>query len=476
MMFFNSIWNKKKDSREDVSVEIRQMLNQTWDLSKKFETCDDSAGQGTAEIMNLYFSKLNTIVTAILKNVVRLSGLAPDLFRISRSFRTKSVEQARRIADISLSAKSMATRLEETAENSDAVSAEAQMMEKEVREAYELGRSSMAQFSDIQSHVRSLAETISILEENSASISSITGVIHDIADETNILSLNARIEAAKNSEANKGFKVIAEEISTLAKQSRVAAENIQTRLEVLSGKIDETVYAVRMVEQNIRSGEEKISRANRALSSVNSRITELTASMGTIKESIHLQSTDVKNVSTNLASIENTVQDQAAEVEKIFSIAGEVNGTCDEMIQKTGIFHLSAHQKVCHLAEAAAAGKEIAFFVPDRQEDHLRSLLKSHPFIELAYVTDGAGIQTTDNIFSPHCPPQVSAENMRGQDWSQKEWFRMPAKSMTPFISKVYRSSATQNFCFTIAVPVFAEDRFRGVLAFDINFRDLLEI
>jgi len=475
-MLLNFIKRKNMPPKKKAMDPIKEMLNQIWDLSRVFEAPDNTDEFDTIQTFNLYFKKLNGIVTAILKNMVSLAGLAPDLFTFSKAFKIKAEEQAEKIEEISQSTRNMARRLEETVNNTDNIFNESRMIEKEVETALRLGHSSMDQFKEIQSHVKGLVDTINILEDNSASITSITGLIHDIADETDILSLNARIEAARNSTGSKGFKVIAEEISVLAKQSQDAAKNIQGRLEILTRKIEETVEAVRLVEQNVHTGEKTITESDDALNSVHGRITELSVNMEAVKESIHFQSKEVNTISRDIVSMEDVVKQQAGEVQDIFKIAGQVNDTCDAMILETGIFHLSAHQKVRELAETAALRPEIRSTEQSRRETMLTDLICANPFIELAYMTDSAGIQITENIYSPQITNCCTNKRIQGTNWSAKKWFQHPVSTKTAFVSKVYRSSATQNFCFTISVPVFEKDTVCNVLALDVNFRDLLNI
>ena len=71
---------------------------------------------------------------------------------------------------------------------------------------------------------------------------------------------------------------------------------------------------------------------------------------------------------------------------------------------------------------------------------------------------------------------QSGLEKGLDRNWSSKEWFQIPFQTCQTFVSKVYRSSATQSFCFTVAVPLCDGNGFSGVLGIDINFRDMLTI
>lgn len=455
---------------------IREMLEKTWDLSKIFFVSPGSADTEAVNLFNGFFGKLNQIVTNILKKVVVLASLAPDMFRFAAAFKDKSGDQEKRIVAISKAGKSMAGRIEEIAANTQAVSDDAKRIQEEVIAAMHLSAQSIERFSEIKIYVDRLVSTIASLDENSKSIGSIIEGINRISDETNILSLNARIEAVRGSSDSRGFKVIAEEISTLAKQSKNATQDIRERLTTLQNGINETVNAVNMVEKNILSGEELITDAHQSLADVGNHFGHLTDSLSMVKESAVDQSLDVKKVSEDIVDIEQSVKAQSKGVENMLNIAKSINQICDDMVVDTGIFHLSSHKRSRVFGEKMATDPAIISFNRAQQERALYSHLEKSGFIELGYITDRSGRQITSNIYSQKVLNADTLEKGYGNDWSKKEWFQRPSTSHLPFVSKVYRSSATGEFCFTVSLPLFDNHSFCGVLAIDINFRDMLNI
>ena len=85
------------------------------------------------------------------------------------------------------------------------------------------------------------------------------------------------------------------------------------------------------------------------------------------------------------------------------------------------------------------------------------------------------GIQITKNIYSEKAYKESNAEGIN-ENWSNVEWFSAPASRGETYISKVYRSSATQNFCFTVSLPVMNNNKFNGILGIDVNVADILNI
>jgi len=473
---FLSFISRKMMPRENHIQEVKGMLDQTWNLSREFKAPEEGPGAEAIKTFNLFFARLNRIITNILKSIVLLASLAPDLFRFSKDFKDKAVVQQQKIKHISKASLDMAKRIKDIASNTQILSDDSGDIKNEVKDAIDLGEKSMDRFSEIKRYVNDLVNITDVLGENSKSIGSIIDLLNTISDETTILSLNARIEAARNNKDSKGFKVIAEEIAVLAKQSKKATQEIQARLTVLSGKVNETVDAVKMVEKNVSSGEALIANANRSLGRVSVHFENLAKNLAEIKESTALQSRDVKNVAEDIVDIETSLGQQTLEVGNIFQVAEKVTGICDEMILHAGIFHLSSHEKSKNRAEQIAMDANILSFQREKQEASLVDRLAENKFIELAYITDASGRQITHNIYAETV---LNLENLGkgyGRDWSQKEWFQKPKQDKVTFISKVYRSSATNEFCFTVSVPLFQKQLFSGVLGIDVNFKDMMDI
>jgi len=456
--------------------EMKKKLDQTWDLSGASSIWETGLDAGAKSLFDLMFRKLNHTITAILKSVTVLASLGPDLFRLSREFKSASQVQEDKINEISNAGQRISQGVQEISARTQTLTQDFGGMKTEVSSALEKGDRSMAEFGEIKDQVAILVETIQVLKENSDSIGSIIDVINNISDETNILSLNARIEAARGSAEGKGFKVIAEEVGNLAKQSKTATLDIQKRLSLLEDKIKGTVEGVERVEENVMACEERINKANTALNHVCERFGDLSENLEEINEAAVRQAEDVSQVSGSIMGIESALGEQARDADAIFTIAEQVNSACDQMVVDTGVFHLSGHNRARQTAVVMAGDPCLISGSRSERERALKGFLDKNKFIELAYITDARGCQTTVNIYSEKLKGRSGLENGLDRNWASKEWFKVPVQTCRPFVSKVYRSSATQNFCFTVSVPLNDRDGCSGVIGIDINFRDMLNI
>jgi hypothetical protein len=140
---------------------------------------------------------------------------------------------------------------------------------------------------------------------------------------------------------------------------------------------------------------------------------------------------------------------------------------------EVGTFRLPAHDHAVGLFRQILGMGEFAGLNRTSCEGAMKRSLHSTRIFELLYLTDASGRQVTANIWSDG----RADESVCGSDWSRRPWFRNVAQSGEIAVSDIYRSSASDSFCFTLSGPVFGpEGTLAGVLAADVNFADLLSI
>ncbi|MGD9687611.1 MAG: methyl-accepting chemotaxis protein, partial [Desulfobacter sp.] len=232
-MLLGFMKNRITEAGSDPMSEIEIMLESTWDLTMTHSVKNEVPEARAVNAFNNFFKKLNRTITSLLRNIVALAALAPELTAFSKTFRQLAGEQDVKVSDIAEAGDRITLGIEDISTSTGDLNQKFTAMKVDVETAMNQGKLSMTGFNEIKSQVSILVDTIRVLRDNSASIGSISDTINAISDETNILSLNARIEAARGQSDGKGFKVIAEEVGLLAKQSKAATNDIKARLELL---------------------------------------------------------------------------------------------------------------------------------------------------------------------------------------------------------------------------------------------------
>lgn len=237
------------------------------------------------------------------------------------------------------------TKLNDTSENIKKISEEAMEKFKEMDNV----------INDVRKSIHFLSEQTELTNEAVAKISSATELITNIASQTNLLSLNASIEASRAGEHGKGFAVVAAEIQQLSKQSNNAAIEIKNIVDLLSTHSSQTLDRVMETKEMVGKQEENILNASKSFQNVRNGICKTADIMsGIMENSRQLETIRMNTVAIvqNSAAIseENTagVEEIAAEIENVYTDienisakTKELHKLSEEMNQRTGIFNIS---------------------------------------------------------------------------------------------------------------------------------------
>lgn len=282
-------------SMKDFTVAMRSMIN---DISNVSETLKGQAESSTSVSGGLYEASLKQS-----KTIDELNGTVDQL--------SASVQE------IAESATALALVVSDTRDSSN--NAEDKMnVTVEVAEA---GKNDMQKVGEamglIEQSINGLQESIDKVGAASQEINKIVGMIGEIADETNLLALNASIEAARAGDAGKGFAVVATEIGSLATNSNQSVQKIQTLINEVTSLVGETVDKAKGSVDEINTSSRLVHQAVATFDTIYDNIVDANKVVNDMAANM----LKVADVSTNVASI---TEEQAASAELISRNAGNI--------------------------------------------------------------------------------------------------------------------------------------------------------
>lgn len=282
-------------SMKEFTAAIRSMIN---DISNISETLKGQAESSTSVSGGLYEASLKQS-----KNIDELNGTVDQL--------SASVQE------IAESATALAVVVSDTRDSSN--NAEDKMnVTVEVAEA---GKNDMQKVGEamglIEQSINGLQESIDKVGAASQEINKIVGMIGEIADETNLLALNASIEAARAEDAGKGFAVVATEIGSLATNSNQSVQKIQTLINEVTSLVGETVDKAKGSVDEINTSSRLVHQAVATFDTIYDNIVDANRVVNDMAANM----LKVADVSTNVASI---TEEQAASAELISRNAGNI--------------------------------------------------------------------------------------------------------------------------------------------------------
>jgi len=182
---------------------------------------------------------------------------------------------------------------------------------------------------------KEIIQEIENLAERSSSISKVINVINDIANQTNLLSLNASIEAARAGDAGKGFAVVASEIRNLADQSKSSVSDIKNIIEKINNDTKKVVETATNAQEVMNLQESVVKRTSESYKNINNNVEKLVDNLQQISENV--ESIEKARVNT-LGAIESI----SAVLEEVAASTNSVNQTSNEQLQSVGDLNLSA--------------------------------------------------------------------------------------------------------------------------------------
>ncbi len=273
------------------------------DLTVKATVTEDITG-AIADSINFAVEALRSLVTTINETAVQVSAAAQETQATAMHLAEAAEHQAQQITSASVAINEIAVSIDEVSKNSAESAEVAQRSVQIAAKGAEIVRQTIQGMDSIRDQIQETSKRIKRLGESSQEIGSIVELINDIAEQTNILALNAAIQAASAGEAGRGFAVVADEVQRLAERASNATKRIETLVQTIQSDTNEAVSSMEQTTAEVVAGARLAEDAGLALGEIEKVSHDLADLIQTISAAARQQSAAATNISATMNVIQ----------------------------------------------------------------------------------------------------------------------------------------------------------------------------
>lgn len=281
------------------------------DLTVKATVSEDFTG-AIADSINYAIEQLRDLVTNVVATAENVAGASNETRAIALRLNEASEHQSSQISETTRAIGSIADNLNSVSSDAEELASVAQSSVDVARTGNQVVQDSISGMSDIREQIQDTAKRIKRLGESSQEIGDIVSLINDIADQTNILALNASIQAAMAGEAGRGFAVVADEVQGLAERATGATKQIESLVRAIQTDTNETVASMEQTTSEVVRGAELSNRAGEALREIRTTSERLSTLILAISKSANEQSEQANRASKSMRVISDITEQTLA--------------------------------------------------------------------------------------------------------------------------------------------------------------------
>lgn len=327
-----------KNAFSNVTNSLNDIANGEGDLTQRLEGAKEKEVQELSNGFNSFVEKIQNLIIQVAGTSGQLITEMKQLTELSVDTKLNVNQQEGKIEQVATAMNEMTATVQEVARNASHASASAQAADVESSKGQQVVSEVTQAINDLAMDVSNASSTIDTLKSDTEQIGSVLDVIKGIAEQTNLLALNAAIEAARAGEQGRGFAVVADEVRTLASRTQESTQEIQEMIEKLQSGAISAVEAMDKGQANTQTTVKKANLASQALSAITQAVSQIAEQNTQIATAAEEQSSVAEEINKNIVSI-NTLSVQAAQgAEHTAASSQELERTAQELQQMISMF------------------------------------------------------------------------------------------------------------------------------------------
>ncbi len=338
---------EQASQNERNQAAILQLLDEIADLAEGDLTIHASVTENftgaIADSINFAIDQMRGLVSNINDLSVQVAKAASETQSTASNLASAAENQAREIGAASQAINEIAVSIDHVSSNAAESAAVADRAVEIANKGSDVVQDTIAGMDTIRGQIQETSKRIKRLGESSQEIGDIVSLINDIADQTNILSLNAAIQASMAGDAGRGFAVVADEVQRLAERSSAATKQIAALVKTIQTDTNEAVISMEQTTHEVVNGAKRAQDAGVALEEIENVSASLAELIQNISNAARQQAASAGHISNTMNVIQEITAQTVSATDQTASSIGKLAGMANKMRESVEGFNLPEH-------------------------------------------------------------------------------------------------------------------------------------
>ena len=311
---------------------IKDIAEGESDLTKHLPILANNEIGELSSCFNSFIDKLHEVINNISTSSIKVTIAANQLHSTAEHIAIGAEEVVAQATTVATAGEEMSATSGDISHNCQLAAEGAQRASQSAQNGVSVVAATIAVMSQIAEKVKTSAKTVESLGARSDQIGAIIGTIEDIADQTNLLALNAAIEAARAGEQGRGFAVVADEVRALAERTTRATREIGEMIKAIQKETGGAVEAMAQGVRQVEAGSTEAAKSGEALRDIMEQINSVAMQVSQIATAAEEQTSTTSEISSNMHQITEVVQITAKDAHESLTAASQMNGNAEELM------------------------------------------------------------------------------------------------------------------------------------------------